>query len=89
MHSNLSNFYNFAKYSGITLVVQIWKQKIVGDSTHNIKLWTHQFCYIMPYCTLDGAEENRKVVKATTAVDENDDNAAFEGFISDENPILF
>ena len=41
------------------------------------------------FATLDGAEENKKVMKATTAVDENDDNAAFEGFISDENLILF
>ena len=41
------------------------------------------------FATLDGVEENKKVMKATTAVDENDDNAAFEGFISDENLILF
>ena len=41
------------------------------------------------FATLDGVEENKKVMKATTAVDENDDNAALEGFISDENPILF
>ena len=40
------------------------------------------------FATLDGAEENKKVVKGTTAVDENDDNAALEGFISDENLIL-
>ena len=38
--------------------------------------------------TLGGAEEGKKVAKATTAVDENDDNAALEGFISDENLIL-
>ena len=38
--------------------------------------------------TLDGAEENKKVQKATIAVDENDDNAVEKGFISDENLIL-
>ena len=40
------------------------------------------------FATLDGVEENEKVMKATTAVDENADNAPFEGFKSDEDLIL-